>query len=107
MMEYDFLQPSKRKTTFVDHLKSGVPVLSDHYKNSLTHSTASLSTEKTYQKSNENNSRKRLDGFGKILNQRNFSKIDNMYANSGGESFKAFPSVTEGRSRMFHKSQIF
>jgi hypothetical protein len=50
LAEYDFLRPSKRPQRFVTSLKSGIPLLADHYKFSKTHSTAALSNVESFQK---------------------------------------------------------
>ena len=53
LAEYDFLKPTKRKQTFVDNLKSSVPMLSDHYQKSTTHKTAALEGAKSFHKTYE------------------------------------------------------
>lgn len=50
LAEYDFLRPTKRPDRFVNFLKSGIPLLSDHYKFSKTHSTAALSNVESFQR---------------------------------------------------------
>jgi len=107
MAEYDFLQPSKRKHTFVDNLKSDVPVLSDHYRHSSTHSQAALSRVKSYGKSFDGNSKKKINSFGTIINQHQNNKFNTSFQNGGGEGFRSYPAVNQGRNRMFYKSQIF
>lgn len=130
-MDYDFTRPAKRTSNFINDLKSSVPVLSDHYKNSSTHSAASIPVNKSYNRIAENSNKAKSDyaltnifyqsTYQRMLQKdRNvntdkapfshfsFNKEAKMLPNQVRDSsFKAYPAVNEGRSKMFYSSQIF
>lgn len=130
LAEYDFTQPSKKKKTFVDSLKSGVPMLSDHYRNSKTHSNAALPTPQAFHKTFEHYQTKKGLDIGNLFHQSelqnrlnngkvvkadkgtlghlSFNKVDDKsFMFPKEDRFKALPAVSQGRNRMFYTSQIF
>jgi hypothetical protein len=128
LAEYDFLQPTKRKQTFIDNLKSSVPLLSDHYQGSTTHQAAALPNAKLFYRSFEKFNKK-SNGIGNIFNQSEYqnrlkhkSSVDqskvplthhslnkigsNSYMHIK-DAYAKIPSVQAGRNRNFYTSQIF
>jgi hypothetical protein len=129
LAEYDFLKPTKRKQTFIDNLKSSVPVLSDHYHNSKTHQAAALPNAISFYKSFEHFTKKKSNGIGSIFSQSEYqnrlknkssvgqSKVplshhslnkigSNSYMHIK-DAYAKIPSVQAGRNRNFYTSQIF
>ena len=129
--DYDFNKPPKRTSKFIDNLKSSVPLLSDHYKNSNTHAAASLSVNKTYSRLSEGVTKTKSDySLSNIFYQSTFQKMlqtssnlntdkapfSHFSLNKDGkvypnqlkvDNFRAYPAVKEGRNRVFYSSQIF
>ena len=130
-VDYDFTKPAKRTSNFVDNLKSSVPILSDHYKYSNTHTAASLSANKVYNRIADVKTKAKSNySLSNIFNQstyqrmlqndRNvntdkvpfthssFNKDMKVLPSHARESnFRAYPAVTEGRNKIFYSSQIF
>ena len=107
LFEYDFLRPLKKRREVVDNLKSSIPVLSDHYKNSKTHSSAALNTAKVLNKTWEEASKKKMKGFGNFKGPAGYKEIMSSFSGTPTDNFRAFPLVNQGRNRMFYSSQIF
>ncbi|CAI2373101.1 unnamed protein product [Moneuplotes crassus] len=124
LAEYDFSRPSKKKSVFVENLKSSVPILSDHYRNSTTHKKAALGQENFINRTFSHMSQKKMRGFegyidyqkyGETSNDRlNTSLLENMKLQKRIKAGKDIPSAytpslpteKQGRSRMFYTSQI-
>lgn len=127
VMEYDFTKPSKKSDTHINHLKSRIPMLSDHYKNSKTHQAAASSNLTPFENLYYGYiSNKKDSGLSSIFNQSEYQQRLGTSPSSGGKKapashsslnknvkdfntakFNVFQSVAEGRQRMFYSSQIF
>lgn len=128
--EYNFLKPANRNQRFIESLKSSVPLLSDHYQKSRTHSDAALPTAKVFYRAYERFSNKKgsdlssvfhqsefqnrlknntiLDRFKSPLSHYSFNKVGTgNYMGPNADKFSNIPQVQNGRNRMFYSSQIF
>lgn len=127
-MAYDFTKPSKRSEKLINHLKSTVPILSDHYKGSKTHASAAPQGMSQFEKvyfdyvSNQ----KKNTGLSNISNQSEYQQrlqsnhnvnsdkapmshgsLNKSHFEFNTARYNSMQSVTDGRQRMFHSSQVF
>lgn len=127
LMAYDFTKQPKTSSSLVNHLKSKVPILSDHYKTSVTHSAAASDSIPSFERVfNAYMSSKRNDGLSNIFNQSEYQQrlqkgqnVNNDRAPMTHSSlskntidfntarYNSSQSIVDGRQRMFHSSQVF
>ena len=126
MMPFDSTMKPKRSKKMISDLKSTIPILSDHYKGSKTHSAAASENltpvEKIYYSSLGRNGNFLSNVFNQSEFQQRLQKNKNVNVDKPPAShssfnktmtdfntarYKAFQAVSEGRQRMFHQSQVF
>lgn len=76
LMAYDFTKPAKRGQAYVNHQKSAVPVLADHYSKSKTHTSAAPDKQTKFEKvyNSYMTQQKRNDGLGSIFHQSEYQQ---------------------------------
>lgn len=130
MAEFNYMKPPKINPRFVESLKSSIPLLADHYRNSKTHSNAALPNSKLFHRTFEQFQVKKgldlssvfhqseyqnrlrnntvLDKFKAPASHYSFNKVNPAtYSENDRGRFSAAPTIQNGRNRMFHSSQIF